>query len=59
MTPADPLAELRTTLHRAADLLVDVLEERRRRTPRARAIPVDDVSRAFAQKTLKRLGWSR
>lgn len=27
MTPADPLAELRTTLHRAADLLVDALDD--------------------------------
>ena len=55
----DDLTELRATLHRAADLLVDVMEERRKRAPRAKVIPVDDVSRAFAEKTLKRLGWPR
>jgi len=55
--PDDTLTELRATLHRAADLLVDVIAERRRRAPRGRTIPVDDVSRAFAEKTLKKLGW--
>lgn len=59
---SDPAKELRATLHRAADLIADMLEQsasapsaRRRRTPAE--VPVDDVSRKFAENTLVRLGW--
>ncbi len=57
--PKDDLATLRAALHRAADLLVDVIAERRQRAPRAKVIPVDDVSKAFARKAMLRLGWTK
>jgi hypothetical protein len=57
----NPAQELRETLHRAADLIADLIEGQAQ-APRAKrrvggSVPVDDVSRKFAESTLIRLGW--
>jgi len=55
--------ELRTQLHRVADLIADYIEAEgasprvRRRVANGGAVPVDDVSRQFAKNELKRRGW--